>query len=256
MKIEDANNIYVGSSQASAVYLGSMKIWPVTPVITQIIGGTLVDSTQGAPTFHFDITNTITATLDTSVTPAVFVIDDLSSVTPYTLLYNFVDSADRSNILTLDLSNLSTSSVTSMAGMLESCSSLTSLDLTGFNISSVTSMASMFSGCSSLTTLDLSMLNVGSVTNMDYMFYGCTSLATLDLRGWQINSNATHQYMFLSCDNLTDVYINNSTTLNILTNNLTSAYDPASIYTAYYITKTATIHYNSTDYTWNGSAWV
>lgn len=28
MKISDANNIYVGSNQAAAVYLGSTQIWP------------------------------------------------------------------------------------------------------------------------------------------------------------------------------------------------------------------------------------
>lgn len=32
MKISDANNIYVGSSQASAVYLGTNKIWPVSSI--------------------------------------------------------------------------------------------------------------------------------------------------------------------------------------------------------------------------------
>ena len=33
MKIQDATNIYVGSSTASKVYLGNVKVWPSTPVI-------------------------------------------------------------------------------------------------------------------------------------------------------------------------------------------------------------------------------
>lgn len=28
MKLEDATNIYVGSSQVSAIYLGTNKVWP------------------------------------------------------------------------------------------------------------------------------------------------------------------------------------------------------------------------------------
>ena len=43
MKIEDANNIYVGSSQASALYSGDLKIWPASSIAmdysTVISGG-------------------------------------------------------------------------------------------------------------------------------------------------------------------------------------------------------------------------
>ena len=79
----------------------------------------------------------------------------------------------------LDLSELDTSNVTSMANMFNLCASLTSLDVSNFDTSNVTSMASMFSFCSSLTSLDVSNFDTSNVTNMTGMFNFCSSLASI-----------------------------------------------------------------------------
>ena len=95
--------------------------------------------------------------------------------------------------------------------------------LKGLDTSNVTNMSNMFEDCSSLTSLDLSNLDTSNVTNMSSIFYGCSSLK--------------------------DVYITVESTLNKLTNNLTSQGDT-------YIPSSSTIHYNGTDYKWNGNAWT
>ena len=147
-----------------------------------------------------------------------FYLDSWSNAAPTRISFN-----NKSNIKSIKKLNIDTSNVTSMEFMFISCSKLTSLDLSSFDTSNVTIMNYMFDGCASLTSLDLSNWNTSNVTNMDYMFSSCSSL--------------------------TDVYITVEATLNKLTNNLTSQ-------GSNYIPSTATIHYNSTDYKWTGSAWT
>ena len=104
-----------------------------------------------------------------------------------------------SSLITLNLSNFNTSSVTDMSYMFENCSSLTSLDLSNFNTSSVTDMSNMFENCSSLTSIDLSSFNTSNVTDMDFMFSGCDKLQT------QINiMNADTSHVRMFTDALTD----------------------------------------------------
>ena len=38
MKIEDASNIYLGSSQVSKIYSGSTQVWPIAPMSCNISG--------------------------------------------------------------------------------------------------------------------------------------------------------------------------------------------------------------------------
>ena len=51
--------------------------------------------------------------------------------------------------------------------MFFNCKSLLSLDLSNFNTQSVTNMESMFYDCKSLLSLDLSNFNTQNVTNME-----------------------------------------------------------------------------------------
>ena len=57
--------------------------------------------------------------------------------------------------------------------MLEGCSLLISLDLNNFDTSSVTIMNYIFYNCSSLISLDLSNFNTSSATYMSSMFDEC-----------------------------------------------------------------------------------
>ena len=56
-------------------------------------------------------------------------------------------------------------------------------------------------------------------------------------------------YMFQGCSSLKDVYITVESTLNKLTNNLTSQGNN-------YVPSSATIHYNGVDYKWQNSRWT
>ena len=62
--------------------------------------------------------------------------------------------------------------------MFYECFDIISIDLSNFDTSSVTNMEFMFSCCSSLTSLDLSNFNTQKVTDMKNMFYNCNSLTS------------------------------------------------------------------------------
>ena len=126
-------------------------------------------------------------------------------VTKYTL-----NSRIGNLIYQIDLSELDTSSITSMNDMFSSCSYLTSLNLSNFNTQNVTNMNSMFNYCKSLTSLDLSNFNTQNVTNMGYMFSGCYALTSFALgHNWGINTSIT-SFNLSSCplthDSCLDVF--------------------------------------------------
>jgi len=60
----------------------------------------------------------------------------------------------------------------STCNMFYYCTDIISLDLSNFDTLSVTNMKYMFGGCISLKSLTLSNFNTSSVTNMEYMFSG------------------------------------------------------------------------------------
>lgn len=70
--------------------------------------------------------------------------------------------------------------------MFLSCTQLASLDLEGLDTSSVTNMGSMFFGCSALTNIDVSGFNTSNVVNMMHMFSGCSKLTKLDVSNFDI----------------------------------------------------------------------
>lgn len=84
-----------------------------------------------------------------------------------------------SNLISLDVSNFDTQSVTNMKGMFFQCYSLTSLDVSNFDTRNVTDMFGMFFNCNILTSLDLSNFDTQNVTDMRYMFTSCVNLATI-----------------------------------------------------------------------------
>lgn len=86
--------------------------------------------------------------------------------------------------ISLDLSNLDTSSATNLSSMFRD-SQATRLDLSNFNTSNVTNMASMFYG-SQARSLDLSSFDTSIVNRTDYMFNG-SKATILDLRSFDIS---------------------------------------------------------------------
>ena len=112
-------------------------------------------------------------------------------------------------LISLDLSNFDTSSVTTMETMFNECSKLISLDLSNFNTSIVNKMGSMFNGCKSLRFLNLSYFNTSSVTEMNSMFYGCKSLSSLNLSFFDTSSVTTMNSMFMACIELNSLDLTN-----------------------------------------------
>ena len=207
-----------------------------------VLYGEVVDASRPLPTISLNDT-TNTPTLD-EINNA-FYLDSWSNGAPTSISFD-----NKSNIKSIKkLKGLDTSNVTNMYSMFDSCTSLTSLDLSNFNTSNVTNMEYMFGYCSHLTSLDLSNFNTSNVTNMEYMFSDCRSLTSLDLSNFDTSKVTNMEYMFSYCSSLKDVYITVESTLNKLTNNLTSQGER-------YIPSTATIHYNGVDYKWQNNKWT
>ena len=94
-----------------------------------------------------------------------------------------------SNLISLNLSNFNTSSVTTMECMFYRCSNLISLDLSYFDTSRVSNMNQMFYQCSNLISLNLFNIDASSVTSMNSMFGYCTNLEYINLINAKINQN-------------------------------------------------------------------
>ncbi|EAC8464484.1 BspA family leucine-rich repeat surface protein [Listeria monocytogenes] len=108
---------------------------------------------------------------------------DTSSVTNMSYMF------DRNDLTSLDLSSFDTSSVTDMTFMFYNCTGI-SLDLSNFDTSSVTTMYGMFHYCKDLTSLDLSNFNTSNVTSMGAMFSNTSAMTSLDVSSFD-TSNAT-----------------------------------------------------------------
>lgn len=215
---------------------------------SHLIYGTLIDSSS-APVFIFKsgsyATQNVTSTIDGSDS---FYIDGVYDPTNgQCIVYS-----GKTNITKLKKLNINTSNMNNMTSMFENLTNVVTIDLSRFDTHNVQRMVGMFNGDSSLVTLDCSTFDVSQVTTTYGMFQNCSSLTSLDLSNWIIQSSVDISNMFNGCNSLTDVYINNESTLNKLTNNLSSRGNN-------YIPSSATIHYDNgsgnVDYVWQNNAW-
>mgnify|MGYP001475901599 FL=1 len=136
---------------------------------------------------------------------------DTSSVTSMRLMFNHC-----SNLTELDVSKFDTSSVITMAGMFQRCSSLTTLDLSNFDTSKVTDMQNMFYYDSNLVTINLSSFNTSNVTAMTAMFSYCSNLTELDVSNFDTSKVTTMKSMFEECQKLTKLDVSNFNTSNVV----------------------------------------
>ena len=113
------------------------------------------------------------------------------------------------NLISLDLRNFDSSSVTDMSYMFAGCNSLKSLDLGNLNTSSAIRMTGMFYQCTSLTSLNLNNFDTSSVKDMDYMFFDCINLISVDLSSFDTSSVTSMECMFYNCSSLQTVDISN-----------------------------------------------
>ena len=121
----------------------------------------------------------------------------------------------------VDVENLNTSSVYSMANMFSMSvpgddgqfslkpSVLTKLDVSGWDTSKVGEMSCMFYGCDQLTELDVSNWNTSNVESMYYMFAGCGKLVELDVSEWDTSAVIFSRGMFCECYSLERLDVSN-----------------------------------------------
>lgn len=318
MKIDEAQNIYIGSTEAQRVYLGSTIVWEKTSPQQCSISGRLssyardagvtyinlvlnYDGSSGSSwdnreemqvnvdtNGYFDITY-FGSNITTPITSTVDIFSDNLNVGVYSysssLLESLSFSADTSHVEYFDIDeqrylttlnirdlNLSNAVLLDFNG----CSSLTTIDMTGCRINASILEEITFSECSSLTTIVWPVFSsTPQLSTLQYMFGDCSSLTTIDLRIFDLtqaalltacfencsslttlylpeirNLSSTYkQHCFNGCSSLRDIYVTHQSTLNCITNTLSSEGDN-------YAPSTATIHYNNVDYTWNGTAWT
>ncbi|BDR59739.1 BspA family leucine-rich repeat surface protein [Xylocopilactobacillus apicola] len=121
----------------------------------------------------------------------------------------------RCGIITLDLRNWNTISVTYISSMFFNCASLTNLNVSTWTTSNITEMTSAFQNCYSLTSLDVHNWDVSKVTGFRGLFSYCSSLTELDLSNWNSISSKSTYGMFQGCSSLTNLNISNLKTSNV-----------------------------------------
>ena len=103
------------------------------------------------------------------------------------------------NLATLDLSNFDTSNVETMMGMFGYCSNLKELNVSSFNTSNVVSFKNLFFGCSALTALDIPNFNTETATSLQGMFAKCSSLSKIDVSHFNTDNVTSMKTMFGEC---------------------------------------------------------
>ena len=123
--------------------------------------------------------------------------------------------ANCSNLTSVDLSGLNTSSVDSMGYAFQYCTNLNSLNLDGFDTSSVIDMGNTFSYCESITSLDLSGWDTSSLTNLYQTFYNDTAITTLNLSGWNTSLVTRMATTFYNCASIKYLNLSGWTTESV-----------------------------------------
>lgn len=238
MNLSDITKINFGSAGISAVYNGTIKLWPKgAEVSNKVMKFTIVSGDT------WEKTGISAFTADNKyITP---VKKDATGWT-YDEEVEYFDSSKRdyhhsgTNLLTFegfpkavkfksgsyffysnnkctDIStgNIDTSECTNMRSMFGGCGGLTSLDLSNFDTSKVTVMFSMFSGCKGLTSLNISNFDTSQVTDMSYMFSECKGLTSLDVSNFNTSKVTNMRSMFSYCGGLTSLDVSNFNTSKV-----------------------------------------
>ena len=113
------------------------------------------------------------------------------------------------NIISVDLSDFESSSVTNMEGMFYQCLYLKYINFSDFTTSEVTNMRNMFADCDQLESLNLSNFKTNKVEFMNQMFSCCHQLKYLDFRNINISSITYLDLMFHHCTSLIYIDLSN-----------------------------------------------
>lgn len=220
------SDLYVGTSQVSAAFLGTTQVYPNAP-LPPIMGTFSAQSDTTATPEPYDDTNSVYLTVTTdngnfTVTDAqnntsIFMdypggkLSPVTSITrmrltPSSCLNMF---ADLRYVTSINTSGLNTSNARDMSNMFYGCRSLASIDVSHFDTSSAQSMQQMFYDCQSLTSIDVSHFDTSNVSDMRHMFYHARSLTSLDLSGFDYSRAYMFDGMFDGCSSLATLNISN-----------------------------------------------
>jgi hypothetical protein len=112
------------------------------------------------------------------------------------------------NLLSIDLSNISSSYIQNMSHTFENCTNLESINFTSFNSSNVVYMDSLFKGCKNLSIITgLESLNTSSLKNIEGMFVGCESLTDVNLLAFNLDNITNKSYVFDENPLLNNIYL-------------------------------------------------
>ena len=263
MKINDATDIRIGTTQASKVYMGTVQVWPpISQYGPMNISGTL----NSGALIRFTLNGSLSTKsyITTSSGNGVF---SRSNFTPPVInsLYGFwksdyaSGSGDNNLVyitsLNVDFGN-NTDQCTDMSLAFQGLKNCTSLTITNLDTSACTNMELMFGqdqgsnvAANKWVTLDLSSFDTSSVTNMNGMFARSKSLQTLNVSNWNMNNVGTnYSNMFLDCDVLYTITMNNVT--NSVFNKMTN-YSLSKLPTSVSIVRDGvTYRYNSSQDAW------
>ena len=134
---------------------------------------------------------------------------DLSNFDTSTLTNMKSAFADCEQLESVDFYNFKGSSIINMNFLFFNCVSLKSIDFSYLEPKSIAYMNSMFSGCTSLESIKFSSSEATSLINLEEMFYKCSSLKSLDLSMFIITSAINMEYMFSGCTSLKYLDISN-----------------------------------------------
>ncbi|MBQ4528735.1 MAG: BspA family leucine-rich repeat surface protein [Clostridia bacterium] len=103
------------------------------------------------------------------------------------------------------------SSLTSLKGMFEGCSSLVEFNFGDVDFSNITDFSYMFKGCTSLESLTWGENAPKYGEYFVGIFEGCTSLKTVDLSYWDFSYAEDISRFFYNCSSLEEFYMDTDT---------------------------------------------
>ena len=124
---------------------------------------------------------------------------------------------EKTNIISLDLSNFDSSKVNDMSNMFRNCIKLKEIKCVNkINTNKVVNMSSMFCSCKKLKYIDLSNYDTSNVSDMSRMFYECIKLK--EIKGINIikTSKVNNMFgMFCNCEEIEYLDLFNFDTSNV-----------------------------------------
>ena len=88
---------------------------------------------------------------------------------------------------------------------------LVSVDLSGITTNNITDIQCMFKGCENLTSVTFGeTFSTSNVSNMTQLFCHCTNLTTVDITSFRADSLQYTEQMFANCTNLESIYVSST----------------------------------------------